>query len=127
MVIAVGVTVFATGCTGHAAAPPAPEPTATSTSATSGQTIRFVEPGAGAAALAVPEISFAEVGDDSFAARFSAGAGPLEGLEIIQVGAQSGSVVLGMAFIGFHPSDAEAATQHAMDKLKDQLGATGSS
>lgn len=91
------------------------------------KSIRFVDPEAGAAALAVREISFAELGDDSFAARFRAGAGPLEGLEIIQVGAQSGSVVLGMALIGFHPADAEAATQQAMDKLRDQLGATSSS
>jgi len=80
----------------------------------------------GTSTLQVREISFASAGDSSFAARFSATKGALEGFELIQAGAQSGDVLVGMTFVGLDPAEAEQATQDAVAKVEDKLGTSGS-
>lgn len=82
-------------------------------------------PGAGTSALNVREISFAKIGDNSFAARFQAEQGPLAGFELIQVGTQSKDIVVGMGFVFTDPADAEAATDAAVAKVEDILGQGG--
>ncbi len=82
-------------------------------------------PGAGTSALNVREISFAKIGDNSFAARFQAEQGPLAGFELIQVGIQSKDIVVGMGFVFTDPADAEAATDDAVAKVQDILGQGG--
>lgn len=78
--------------------------------------------GAGASKVDVREISFGTIGDKTFGARFRATGGELEGLEILQVGVQSGDVVVGMTFVGLDGPDAEAATADAVDKVEQELG-----
>lgn len=87
--------------------------------------VTVVLPGAGKASLDVREISFSDLGDDSFAARFGATEGELEGFELIQVGVQSDDVVIGMTFVGIDPSDAEALTRDALTKVEQELDTTG--
>jgi hypothetical protein len=82
--------------------------------------------GAGSSKMDVREISFAKIGDDTFAARFRATGGDLEGLEIIQVGVQSGDVVVGMSLVGLDGPDAEAATKDAVKKVERKLGTAAS-
>lgn len=82
--------------------------------------------GVGASTLDVRPISFAEIGDGSFAARFGASRGPLAGLEITQVGAHVGAVVMSMTFVAMDPSDAEAASQDAADKVTSKTGSAAS-
>lgn len=77
--------------------------------------------GVGTSTLTVREISFADVGSTSFAARFSASNGALAGFELIQAGVQSGDVLVGMAFVGLDPADAEQATQDAVKKVENKL------
>lgn len=89
-------------------------------------TITYRIHGVGSSTLSVRPISFAAIGDGSFVARFRAGRGPLSGLEIIQVGAHLGRVVIGMSFVGLDPSDAEAASQGAADKVKSKMGSSAS-
>lgn len=89
------------------------------------RTVSLSIDGVGTSALTVREISFAKVGDASFAARFSASSGALEGFELIQAGAQSQDVLIGMTFVGFDPLDAEQATQDAVQKVQDKLGTSG--
>lgn len=87
------------------------------------RSLTYAIPGTGSSTLQVREISFAAIGDDSFAARFSASSGALDGLEIVQVAASLGPVVLGVFSEGLDPSDTEAATQDASDKAKQRLPA----
>lgn len=88
------------------------------------QAVRYRVPGVGSSTLDVRPISFTEIGDASFVARFRASRGPLAGLEITQVGAHLGAVVMGMSFIGLDPSDAEEASQVAADKVQSILGSS---
>lgn len=90
------------------------------------RSVRVSVPGVGSSDVAVRKISFAKIGDDTFAARFRAKGGPLEGLEIIQAGVQSGDVVVGVTAIGLDGPDAEAATQDAATKASQKLGTSGS-
>lgn len=83
-------------------------------------------PGVGASSFAVREISFSDLGDDTFAARFRAKGGPLEGLEFIQAGVQSGDIVVGTSVLGLDGADAEAATEDAVKKVAKKLGTSGS-
>ncbi len=82
--------------------------------------------GVGTSTLQVREISFASAGDSRFAARFSATKRALEGFELIQAGAQSGDVLVGMTFVGLDPAEVEQATQDAVAKVEDKLGTSGS-
>jgi len=88
--------------------------------------VRVSIPGAGSSNVAVREVSFGKIGDQSFAARFRAEGGSLEGLEIIQVGVQSGDVVVGVTAVGLEGPDAEAATDDAVKKAAKKLGTAGS-
>jgi len=83
-------------------------------------------PGFGSSSMDVREVSFAKLGDDTFSARFRATGGELEGLEFIQVGVQSGDVVIGMNFLGLEGPDAEIATEDAVNKIETKLGTSGS-
>ena len=89
------------------------------------RTVSLTISGAGTSTLAVREISFADIGDTSFAARFRATSGPLEGFELIQVASQSADLVVSMTAIDLDPTDAEVATQEAVAKAQTKLGATG--
>lgn len=89
------------------------------------RTVTVSIPGVGKSALNVREISFAKMGDSSFAARFRAEEGPLAGFELIQVGVQSRDIVVGMGFVATDPADAEAATDDAVAKVQDTLGKGG--
>jgi len=46
-------------------------------------------------------------------------------LEVLQVGAQSGDVVVGMSFMSTDPSDAQSATEDAVSKVDKVLGTGG--
>lgn len=89
------------------------------------RTISLRIDGAGTSPLEVREISFADVGDTSFAARFRASRGDLAGFELIQAGVQSADVLIGMTFVDLDPTVAEAATQDAVKKVEDKLGTSG--
>lgn len=78
-------------------------------------------PGVGRSTVSVRPVSFGKIGDGLFAARLTAPAGPLQGLEVLQVAAQSGDVVVGMNFMSADPGDAEGATQDAVDKVDKEL------
>lgn len=78
-------------------------------------------PGVGRSTVSVRPISFGQVGDSLFAARLSAPPGPLDGLEVVQVGAQTGNVVVGMSFTSTDPSDAQSATEDAVKKVQSEL------
>jgi hypothetical protein len=84
------------------------------------RTVSLTISGAGTSTLAVSEISFADIGDTSFAARFRATSGPLEGFELIQAASQTADLVVRMTAIDLDPADAEAATQDAVDQGADQ-------
>lgn len=90
------------------------------------RSIKLSLPGVGTSTLAAREISFAKIGDRSFAGRFTASSGDLEGFELIQVGVQSGDVVVGVTAVGLDPADAEAAAEDAVAKVEDTLGDPGS-
>ena len=90
------------------------------------RTIKVRIPGVGSSLVDVREISFGTLGGDTFAARFRARRGPLEGFEIIQAGVQSGDVVLGTTVVGLDGTDAEAATDDAVQKAAKKLGTSGS-
>lgn len=90
------------------------------------RTVRVSFPGVGSSSFAVREISFGRIGDDTFAARFRAKGGPLEGLELIQAGVQSGDIVVGTSLVGLDGPDAEAATEDAVKKAVKKLGTSGS-
>lgn len=87
--------------------------------------VRLSLPGIGSSSVDVASISFADVGDESFAARFTADGGALEGFELIQVASHTGSVVVAITAIGLLPEDAEAATQDAVEKVEDRLDKGG--
>lgn len=88
-------------------------------------TVRVSIPGVGSSNVAVREISFGKIGDDTFAARFRAKGGPLDGLEIIQAGVQSGDILVGVTAVGLDGPDAEAATEDAVKKASQKLGTSG--
>jgi len=90
------------------------------------RTVSLTVDGLGTSPLSVREISFADLGDASFAVRFRASKGALAGFELIQVGVQSADVVVGTTFVGLDPADAAVATQDAVDKVKKKLGTSGS-
>ncbi len=81
--------------------------------------------GVGRSTVSVRPVSFGTVGDSLFAARLTAPPGPLQGLEVLQVGAQSGDVVVGMSFMSTDPSDAQSATEDAVSKVDKVLGTGG--
>lgn len=81
--------------------------------------------GVGRSTVSVRPVSFGTAGDSLFAARLTAPPGPLEGLEVLQVGAQSGDVVVGMSFMSTDPSDAQSATEDAVSKVDKVLGTGG--
>lgn len=89
------------------------------------RTVSLTITGAGTSTLAVREISFADIGDTSFAASFRATSGPLEGFELIQAASQTADLVVSMTAIDLDPLDAEAATQDAVDKAQTKLGTSG--
>jgi hypothetical protein len=89
------------------------------------RTLSLTIGGAGTSTLAVREISFADIGDTSFAASFRATSGPLEGFELIQAASQTADLVVSMSAIDLDPLDAEAATQDAVDKAQTKLGTSG--
>jgi hypothetical protein len=84
--------------------------------------VTYSVPGVGTSTVHVGAISFADLGDDSFAARFSATSGALDGFEVIEVGVQTEDVVLDLSFYFTDPGDAEDATSAALGKVEDELG-----
>lgn len=80
--------------------------------------------GVGKSVVDVPEISFADMGQKSFAGRFSGSEGALEGLELMQVAVQSGDVVVSMTYEGLDPSDAQTVTKDTVNNVQDKLGTT---
>lgn len=89
-------------------------------------TVRVTIPGAGSSNVAVREVSFGKFGGDTFAARFRAEGGPLDGLEIIQAAVQTGDIVVGVTAVGLEGPDAEAATEDAVAKASETLETAGS-
>lgn len=87
------------------------------------RSLSYTIPGTGSSTIEAREISFAKIGDDSFAARFDAYSGALDGFEISQAAASLGPVVLTMFGDGLAPDDLEAATQAAADKAHRHLPA----
>lgn len=88
--------------------------------------VRASVPGVGSSNVAVREVSFSRMGGETFAARFRAEGGPLDGLEFIQVGVQVSDVIVGVTAVGLDGPDVEAATEDAAGKARKKLGATGS-
>ncbi len=88
------------------------------------RSVTITVPGTGKGEADVREISFAELGDGTIAARFT-GRGQLEGFELVQVGARSGDVVVGLSAVAADPADAEAATEDAVAKVERVLGTSG--
>lgn len=62
------------------------------------------------------------MGDDRFAARFSATSGALDGFEVIQVDLATEDVVLDLSFFRTDPQDAQDATSAALEKAQHVLG-----
>ena len=91
-------------------------------SVTSCRSVQVRVPGEGSSALRTSRISFGKLGDDAFAARFSARGGPLDGFEIILVGVASGDVVIGLSTTGLDGADTEMATEDAVKKVERKLG-----
>jgi hypothetical protein len=88
--------------------------------------VTYSIPGSGTSTLHARRISFTAAGDDSFAARFSATSGALDGFDVIQVGVAAQDVVVGLAFFEMDPADAQDATDGALDKVTHLLS-TGTS
>lgn len=78
--------------------------------------------GEGSSVVRVSQVSAPRVGAESFAFRFSAESGPLEGLEVTAVTTRLGDVLLGLDFLASYPEDIEAATELAVDKANSVLG-----
>lgn len=86
------------------------------------RSVRVSLAGVGSSDVAVRELSFGKMGGETFAGRFRAEGGALDGLEIIQVGVQAGDVVVGVTTVGLGGPDAEAATEDAVHKARKKLG-----
>ena len=85
-------------------------------------TLKVTVPGAGSSSVAVRQISFAKLGDDTFSARLQATGGSLDGFELIQTGVQSGDIVVGMTVVGLDGPDAEDASTEAVKKVEKTFG-----
>lgn len=90
------------------------------------ESVTYSIPKVGSSTLHARRISFAKAGDKSFAARFSATSGALDGFDVIQVEVASHDVVVGLSFYDMDPADAEDATADALDKAQDVLGTSDS-
>lgn len=88
--------------------------------------VTYSLPKVGSSTLHARQISFAAIGDNSFAARFSVTSGALDGFDVIQVEVGSRDVVVGLSFFSMDPGDVEAATIDAVDTAAHVLG-TGDS
>jgi len=80
-------------------------------------------PGQGSMTVKVAEVSAPAFGEHTFAARMTANGGPLDGLEITQVLAGVGDVVVSVSFVGASPDVVDGATEDAVNKAKKVLGA----
>lgn len=87
--------------------------------------ISFAIAGAGESILDARKISWADLGDDTFALRLRAASGALRGLELLHVVVQADDVVVGMTFLGMRQGDAEAAAADAVAKVRDKLARRG--
>jgi hypothetical protein len=79
-------------------------------------------PDAGSATVNVAEVSAPDVGDSSFAVRYSATKGPLAGFEVTFVTVAVGDVLVALTFVAAVADDIEGATEAAVTKVKEQLG-----
>lgn len=91
------------------------------------ESVTYSIPGAGSSTLHARRISFDPIGDASFAARFSATSGALDGFDVIQVEVADHDVVVGLSFYSMDPTDAADATTAALDKAQGVLGTSNSS
>lgn len=83
--------------------------------------VTYSIPQVGSSTLHARQISFAAIGDKSFAARFSATSGALDGFDVIQVEVGSRDVVIGLSFYSMDPGDAQGATTDAVGKAAGVL------
>jgi len=90
------------------------------------ESVTYSIPGAGSSTLHARRISFDPVGDASFAARFSATSGDLDGFDVIQVEVATRDIVVGLSFYTMDPTDAADATAAALDKAQGVLGTSSS-
>lgn len=89
-------------------------------------TLTLTIPGQGRSAVAVREVSAPPSGTDPVAVRFTATGGPLEGLEVIMVTTGVDDTVLALTFVASLPDDVDGATDAAVTKALQTLGATTS-
>lgn len=83
-------------------------------------TIRVPE--VGKVAFAVAQVSFPQVGDSTFATRFTAASGDLAGLELLTVASTKGEVLVRGQFFGALPEESEDIMRTAVAKVTKSLG-----
>jgi len=88
------------------------------------RSLRLTVAGAGTSTVAVRAVRAPDV-PGATAARFTAGNGPLEGLEVTQVIVPVDDVVLSMTFTDATPEDVEGASGLAVEKAVEILGGGG--
>jgi hypothetical protein len=83
-------------------------------------------PGQGRSTMVVTEVSAPKFGEHAAAARLTAKGGSLDGLEITEVTAGVQDVVVSVSFVAAFPEDVDGATEAAVGKAKEILGANRS-
>ncbi|GAA1907433.1 sensor domain-containing protein [Lapillicoccus jejuensis] len=85
-------------------------------------------PGSGSAAVTIAQVSPPQAGEHATAFRVTAAAGSaLEGFEVTFVATQVGDVTAALTFLGALPDEVDGATQAAVDKVTEKLGAASGS
>jgi hypothetical protein len=87
------------------------------------RSLTLTVPGQGRSTFAVRVVRAPETSSPTFAARFSATGGALEGLELTFVLAAVEDVVVTTTFVGATPEDVEGGAGLAVDKAVEVLGA----
>jgi hypothetical protein len=72
------------------------------------------------ARLRISVVSPPQLGDSSFAARFT-GLGAAEGFEFTMVGVAVGDVLVGLSFAAAYAEDIDGAAEAAVDKVSELL------
>ena len=88
------------------------------------RSLRLTVPGTGTSTVTVRAVRAPDV-PGATAVRFTAGDGPLEGLEVTQVLVPVTDVVLSMTFLDATPEDVEGASGLAVEKAVEVLGGAG--
>lgn len=87
------------------------------------RTMTLKIPGQGSSPISVRQVSAPQAGTDPVAVRFTATAGPLEGLEVTMITTGIDDVVLATTVVAGLPEDIDGATTTAVDKAKSTLSA----